>query len=292
MRVAVTGGRGRLGRYVVAALHGAHEVRVLDRSPPEVGDAWPALDVRDREGLAAALRGEEAVVHLAAIDRSVDAPPELTFDVNVRGTWNLFQAAEAVGLRRVVLCSSSVVTGLVDGDQAPLYLPIDENYPLCPRDTYALTKVIGEEIAAAFARRGTLEIVVLRPSYIAFPETIEFLSGASPVIAGRAIEQRPHLRSYIGPEDAARAFALALTCNASGQAPFWLAAADTFIAEPTLDYLRGVHGALPALRDPDLYRHHPRACAFDLARTERLLGWTPTTHWPDLLRKAALGGEG
>src|SRR5882724_7121783 len=73
MRVAVTGGRGRLGRYVVAALRGAHEVRVLDRTPPRDGADWPAVDMLDRRAVAAALRGQEAVIHLAAIDSSLGA---------------------------------------------------------------------------------------------------------------------------------------------------------------------------------------------------------------------------
>jgi UDP-glucose 4-epimerase len=290
MRVAVTGGRGRLGRYVVAALRRDHDVRVLDRTPPDHGEDWPAVEMLDRENLAEALRGQDAVIHLAAIDSSLGAPAETTFEVNVCGTWNLFHAADAVGLRRVVLCSSSVVTG-VDSDHPPLYLPIDEDYPVCPRGTYALTKVIGEEIAAAFARNGKLAVVVLRPPYVAFPETLRFLAGGAPEIAGRAIEKRPHLRSYIGPEDAARAFALALSCACSGYELFWLSAADTFTLEPTLDYLREVDGTLPALRKPDLYRQNPRACAFDIERTARLLGWTPTTNWPDLLRSAGLADE-
>lgn len=291
MRVAVTGGRGRLGGYVVAALRGGHDVRVLDRAPPADNADWPAVDMLDRPAVENALRGQDAIIHLAAIDSSVGAPDEATFEVNVLGTWNVFQAAETAGVRRVVLCSSSVVTGLVDDGLAPLYLPIDENYPVCPRGTYALTKVIGEEIAAAFARNGRLEVVVLRPPYVAFPETIGFLAGGAPEIAGRAVERRPHMRAYIGPEDAARGFALALTADCAGEAPFWLAAADSFIAVPTLDYLRAVYGTVPELRDPDLYRENPRASPFDIARTERRLGWTPTTSWPDLLRSAGLGEE-
>jgi nucleoside-diphosphate-sugar epimerase len=289
MRVAVTGGRGRLGTYVVAALRGDHhDVRILDRAPPRDSTDWEAVDMLDRDAVAKALGGQDAVVHLAAIDSSLGAPPETTFEVNVRGTWNVFQAAEAAGVRRVVLCSSSVVTGLVDDGLAPLYLPIDENYPVCPRGTYALTKVIGEEIAAAFARNGRLEAVVLRPPYVAFPETLRFLAGGAPEIAGRAVERRPQLRAYVGPEDAARGFALALTADCAGEAPFWLAAADSFIAEKTLDYLRAVYGAVPPLRDADLYRRNPRASVFDLARTQRRLGWTPTTSWPELLRSAGL----
>jgi UDP-glucose 4-epimerase len=290
MRVAVTGGRGRLGRYVVAALRGEHDVRVLDRAPPSDGADWPAVDMLDRQAVAEALRGQDAVIHLAAIDSSLGAPDETTFDVNVCGTWNLFHAAERVGLRRVVLCSSSAATG-IDADHPPLYLPIDEDHPVRPRGTYGLTKVIGEEIAAAFARNGKLDVVVLRPPYVAFPETLRFLAGGAPEIAGRAIEKRPHLRSYIGPEDAARAFALALGCACAGYALFWLSAADTCTLEPTLDHLRGADGEAPPLRQPDLYRQNPRASAFDIERTARLLGWTPTTSWPELLRSAGLSGE-
>jgi nucleoside-diphosphate-sugar epimerase len=292
MRVAVTGGRGRLGTYVVAALRGdRHDVRILDRTPPREGGDWEAVDMLDRDAVAKALRGQEAVIHLAALDSSVGAPDDRTFEVNVGGTWNVFQAAEAAGARRVVLCSSSVVTGLVDDGLAPLYLPIDEDYPLCPRGTYALTKMIGEQIAAAFARNGRLEVVVLRPPYVAFPETLRFLAGGAPEIEGRAVERRPQMRAYVGPEDAARGFALALTADCAGEAPFWLAAADSFIAEPTLDYLRAVYGTLPELRDADLYRDNPRASPFELTRTARRLGWTPTTRWPELLREAGLGEE-
>jgi nucleoside-diphosphate-sugar epimerase len=292
MRVAVTGGRGRLGGYVVAALRSdRHAVRVVDRTQPDESADWPAVDMLDRQAVETALRGQEAVVHLAAIDSSLGAPAETTFEVNVRGTWNVFQAAESAGLRRVVLCSSSVVTGLVDDGLTPLYLPIDEAYPVCPRGTYALTKVIGEQIAAAFARNGKLEVVVLRPPYVAFPETLRFLAGGAPDIAGRAVERRPQMRGYVGPEDAARGFALALTADCAGEAPFWLVAADSFIAEPTLDYLRAVYGTVPELRDPALYRRNPRASPFDLTRTQRRLGWTPTTSWPALLREAGLEDE-
>jgi len=86
MRVAVTGGRGRLGTYVVAALREHHELRVLDRTPPDDAADWKPVDMLDGAALVEALRGQEAVVHLAAIDSSLGAPAETTFEVNVRGT--------------------------------------------------------------------------------------------------------------------------------------------------------------------------------------------------------------
>jgi UDP-glucose 4-epimerase len=289
MRVAVTGGRGRLGRYVTDALARDHELRILDRAAPAGGEAEPVLDVLDAASVKAALRDQEVIVHLAAIDSSVAAPPELIFDTNVRGTWNVFQAAEEVGARRVVLCSSSAVLGLAPrpSGPVPLYLPIDEDHPVLPVGAYALSKFLGEQIAAAFARRGVLEVLVLRPPYIAFPETMDFLAGRSDGPAGRAPEPLPYLRSYVAPEDVARAFARAVACDNPGFAAFWVAAADTFSAEPTLDVMRHLYGALPALRKPDLYHRFPRAAALDIERAGRILGWVPELTWPELVKRAA-----
>jgi len=137
---AVTGGRGRGLRTLCwwRALRGAHEVRVLDRTPPRDGADWPAVDMLDRRAVAPALRGQEAVIHLAAVDRLARAPAETTFDV-MSAAPGTSSRCEAAGLRRAVLFSELVVTG-VDADHPPLYLPIDEAYPVCPRGTYALTR--------------------------------------------------------------------------------------------------------------------------------------------------------
>ena len=55
--------------------------------------------------------------------------------------------------------------------------------------------------------------------------------------------------------------------------------------------LRAVYGTVPELRDAELYRANPRASPFDIARTERRVGWIPSTSWPELLRAAGLDGE-
>src|SRR2546422_866198 len=94
--VLVTGGAGRLGRYVVAELTGHCRVSVLDRDRRASRPDFPA-DVLDLDALVRAMRGHDAVVHLAAIDVSVPAPPEGIFDPNVRGTWNVLQAAQQPG---------------------------------------------------------------------------------------------------------------------------------------------------------------------------------------------------
>jgi len=244
--------------------------------------------VLDNEALAAAFRNYEVVVHLAGIDQSLASAPAAVFETNVRGTWNVFEAAERVGVRRVVLCSSTSALGLdhTNPHLPPLYLPVDEAHPTRPSSTYGMSKLLGEEIAAAFARRGGLEVLILRPSYVAFPEMLAFLAGVQGTQVEREAEPVPLLRSYVGPEDAARAFALAAEHDYAGIETFLIAAADTFSDEPTLDHLRRTYGTLPPIRRPELYERNPRASVLDNSHARQSLGWRPTTAWPELRRRA------
>jgi nucleoside-diphosphate-sugar epimerase len=285
--VLVTGGAGRLGRYVVAELAGHCRVRVLDRT---AGADVPA-DVLDLPAVARALAGHDAVVHLAAVDVSVPAPPERIFDVNVRGTWNVLQAAQQAGVRRVVVASSVAATGIDAPGPAPLYLPIDEAHPLRPTHPYGLSKEVDEAIARSFARRGGMEVIVLRPAWVMFPDILKnvrdelagALPPASPVTAAdpaeRAREPLPLLRSWVDPGDAARAFRLALEIPRASCEILFVTADDTFQPTPTLPYLEKVFGALPEVRRPDVYARNPHASAHDSGRAREVLGWSPSTTW-------------
>jgi nucleoside-diphosphate-sugar epimerase len=293
-RVLVTGGAGRLGRYVVAELAGHCRVSVLDRDRGAARPDFPA-DVRDLEAVGRAMPGHDAVVHLAAIDVSVPAPPEQIFDVNVRGAWNVLQAAHQAGVRRAVVCSSVAAVG-IDAARPPRYLPIDEAHPLRPAHDYGLSKEAGEAIARSFARRG-MEVIVLRPAWVMFPEIVRDalaqLAGDLPApgalleadAGARLREPLPVLRSHVDPADVARAFRLALDIPRVSYEVLFVAAPDTFHPSPTLPYLREAFGTLPEVRMPDLYARDPRASAHDSVRARQVLGWSPPTTWPELVAR-------
>ncbi|HYB42465.1 MAG TPA: NAD(P)-dependent oxidoreductase [Candidatus Methylomirabilis sp.] len=293
-RVLVTGGAGRLGRHVVAELARHCRVTVVDRDGASATAGRP-IDVLDLGEVTRAMADHDAVVHLAAIDSSVTAPPEVVFDTNVRGTWNVLHAARAAGLRRAVIASSVAATGLdyTNPGMPPLYLPIDESHPLRPSQPYGLSKELDEAIARSFGRRGEMEVVCLRPSWILFPEAVRRVTEAqqqgeatgsppSSPAPGRHREPLPILRSWVGPEDAARAFRLALERERLPRAVFFVTAAETFEPGPTLPYLEGLYGALPEVRKPEVYARNPRASAFDISAAREILGWSPSVGWAEL----------
>ena len=279
MHIAITGASGRLGAYVLRALED-HELRAVDLTDPAGQQVdFRMADLRDLATLETALQGIEVVVHLGGIDRSVAIDDAATIQVNMNGTWNLFEASRRAGVRRVIHCSSNSVTGLdqTNPTMPPCYLPIDEAHPLRPTDAYTLGKLCGEQIAASFARRG-LEVIVLRPCFIAFPEQVQFMAGGeSP--AGRD-EPMSYLCAYVGPEDCARGFAAAVElADYAGCETFFLAAADTFVMEPTVARLEALYGVRIPLRDPALYEVFLRASPVSCERAKARLGWKLTTRW-------------
>jgi UDP-glucose 4-epimerase len=286
--VLVTGGTGRLGRFVVAELKRHYRVAALDRDAATAPDV--AVDVLDLPSLVGAMRGQHAVVHLAAIDAAVPAPANVIFDTNVRGTWNVLEAAHATGVRHVVICSSVSALGIdfTNPRTPPAYLPIDEAHPLQPTQAYGLSKQLGEEIARSFARRRAMAITCLRPAWVMFPEILASLVGrlrkgpeTGPPPAGQ--EPLPLLRGYVDPEDAARAFRLALARPAAAADLFFITARDTFEAEPTLRHLERQYGSVPEIRKPDVYRQNPHAGVYDTSGAREILGWTPSVTWADLV---------
>ena len=279
MHIAITGGLGRLGQYVVRAL-AQHTPRVLDIDTPADPPAnYHRADVRDLAALLAALQGIDVVVHLGAIDRSFATDDAATMQVNAMGTWNLFEASRRAGVRRVVHCSSSSATGIdaSNPEMPPSYLPIDEAHPTRPTDAYGLSKLCGERIAEAFSRRG-MEVLVIRPCFVAFPEMEDFMAG-KPGPQGRA-EPMPYLRAYVGPQDCAQGFAAATTVAYNGFETFFLAAEDAFATEPTVPRLKALYSATIPVHDADLYERFPRASPVSHAAARARLGWTPTTRWP------------
>ena len=273
-RVLVTGASGRIGRHLVDALAGDYEVTVLDLAPPVQDVPFVEGNVLDLDTVRASMAGQDAVIHLAAIDIGVPAEPEAYFGTNVMGTWNTVQAAREAGIGKVVLASSISATGIGEmrPDFPPEYLPVDEAHAMNPKHAYGVSKLVVEDIARSFALHGDVSITCLRPVAVIVDSNLR-----------RTVDRAadPHhrwLASYVTGEDTGRAFAAALEYDAPFDALF-IAADDSASPVPTLERLAGVYGAAPPVHDPEWFERDPRASPIDATRAKQRLGWRPTSTW-------------
>lgn len=173
-KVLVTGADGFIGSHLTEALvRAGHDVRAfvlynsfnswgwLDRCAPEVQGKFEVFagDVRDPNGVRAAMQGCDAVLHLAAL---IAIPysyhsPDTYVDTNVKGTLNILQAARDLGVRRVIHTSTSEVYGTAR------FVPITEAHPLQGQSPYSASKIGADQLAYSFYASFGLPVVTVRP---------------------------------------------------------------------------------------------------------------------------------
>jgi nucleoside-diphosphate-sugar epimerase len=182
MKVLVTGGAGQVGKATTERLvRQGWEVRVigLETGLEIPGAEFITCDITNYDDLRPHLRGCQAVIHLAAIRGPQLAAGPKVFEVNTSGTFNVFEAAAAEGIRRVVQASSINALGCAFNltDMALEYFPIDEAHPLSTTDPYSFSKQVVEEIGRYYWRREGISSVALRfPGVVpgGRPDTEEF----------------------------------------------------------------------------------------------------------------------
>ena len=174
MKTLVTGADGFIGSHLAEALvRAGHEVVAfvqynsfgswgwLDQAPEDIraGLRVVAGDVRDARSVREALRGQDAVLHLAAL---IAIPysyhsPDTYIDTNVKGTLNIVQAARELGVAKVVHTSTSEVYGTAR------FVPITEEHPLQGQSPYSASKIGADQIAMSFYNSFETPVATIRP---------------------------------------------------------------------------------------------------------------------------------
>lgn len=173
-RLLVTGAEGFIGSHLTEELvRRGYNVRAfilynsfnswgwLDHAPPDIRAHLEVFagDIRDPHGVKQALKGCDAVLHLAAL---IAIPysyhsPDTYVETNIKGTLNVLQAARDLGVARIVHTSTSEVYGTAR------FVPITEEHPLQAQSPYSATKIAADQLALSFFRSFGSPVTVIRP---------------------------------------------------------------------------------------------------------------------------------
>ncbi|NYD56146.1 nucleoside-diphosphate-sugar epimerase [Nocardioides marinisabuli] len=293
MRIFLTGGSGKAGRHVAPFLaEQGHQVTNADLVPlghPDVADL--RVDLTDAGQTYSAMAGlatfgeldlpeqpsYDAVVHLAAVPRILLTPDSTAYETNVLSTYHVLEAATRLGVRKVVFASSETTYGVcfAQGERKPRYVPVDEEHPTVPEDSYAMSKVANEVTARSFQARTGADVYGLRINNVIEPH--EYAEMFPPFLEDPALRRR-NIFAYIDVRDLGQMVQRCLETDGLGYEVFNVANADMSVAATTDEvrerFYEGVEQRRAMGRDETFY-------SIDKAR--ELVGFDPRHSWRDVL---------
>lgn len=275
MKVAVTGGSGRIGAPTVRVLRAAgHEVLSLDRVPPaDLSIPHRVIDLTDKDAVRRVFDGCEAVCHLGEIPSVINGDHQRAYAHNTHVGSLVMESAVQVGVKRIVYTSSCQVYGCFGvGDHpyhAPVRLPFDETHPCQPHNAYALSKSANETYAQLLADRAHVDIAAFR-----FPGTFtdEQANLALQKMLSRPAPRRLHrdgMGAHLHADDAARAYLAALDAEFSGFEAFHFTTEHVVCDIPVRDAMLEILPHLPLPSDWPASK-----CVLLCDKAQRILKWT------------------
>lgn len=274
-QVTVTGASGKAGFAIANYLvDEGYEVLATDLAPPRAGlkGRFIRADLTQFGEAVEVLTGQNAVVHMANIPANNIYTESNTFNQNILMNANVFQAAGVVGLEKVVYASSETTLGLPF--DPPLYAPVDEDHYPHPNSTYALSKVLTEEMARHHSRWWGIPFIGLRFTNIFAAEDYERVPDFQNDPASRSW----NLFGYVDVCDCARACQLALTSNLEGADSMIIAAGDTIIDRPSRELAEEIFPGLAFRSNVE-----GNDTLLSNAKAKRVLNYVPQHSWRDMV---------
>ncbi|MBP1966447.1 NAD-dependent epimerase/dehydratase family protein [Paenibacillus aceris] len=278
-RIIVTGGSGKAGQWILKHfVENNYDVINLDvKAPAEPICRTIITDLNDLGQVHNAIsqfstgnrKEVVGIVHFAAIPQAYTHTNDVCFRNNVMSTYNILEAAANLGIGKVVLASSESSYGICFASEffEPQYLPIDEEHPQLPEDSYGLSKVVNEVTAQAFHRRTGMQVVSFRLGNILVPESYEQLKANFDNTDARL----RILWSYIDARDVASACLKAIEVDGLGAEALIIAADDSSSNRLTRELVEKYLPGVKEIRSP----LEGRASLISNAKAKRLLGWEP-----------------
>lgn len=297
--IIFTGGSGKAGRHVVQDLveHGYNvlnldlkpldnpKVRTLITDITDAGQVFNALTATlEVHEFAPSLRAPriDAVVHFAAIPRIMMVPDNETFRINTMGTYNMIEAAEKLGIRKTIIASSETTYGLVFANEPrdPAYFPLDEEYPVNPMDSYALSKICNERTAHAFQQRSGADLYAIRIGNVIEPhEYADF-----PTFFADPGFRKRIAWSYIDARDLGQIIRLGIEKDGLGFQIFNAAQNDCSSDLPTAELLKRFYPEVPLKGAIDEY-----GSLLSNRKIRAMLGFEEQHNWRRYVPASAAG---
>ncbi|SDZ61220.1 Nucleoside-diphosphate-sugar epimerase [Jannaschia faecimaris] len=291
MRIFFTGGSGKARQHVIPyLLERGHRVVNADRVPldlpgvdnlrveltesGQVFNALTALAGLDELNLATVPR-YDAIVHFAALPRILIEPDCETYRVNVLSTYNVLEAAAKLGIPKVIFASSETTYGIcfAQGEMRPDYLPVDEEHPTVPQDSYAMSKVANEVTARSFQARTGADVYGLRINNVIEPH--EYARDFPSYLNDPALRRR-NIFAYIDARDLGQMVERCLQKDGLGYQIFNVANPDLSVGISNAEVLHRFYPDVPLKRE---MAETETFYAIDKAR--ELLGFAPKHGWRD-----------
>ena len=294
MRIFFTGGSGKAGRYAIPfLLEQGHQVTNADLVPldhPGVDNL--RVDLTDAGQVFNALTAYanfaemdpgtgvpryDAIVHFAAIPRILLRPDNETFQINTMSTYNVLDAAVKLGIRKVIVASSETTYAVcfADGEVKPDYIPVDEDHPTVPHDSYAMSKVVNEVTARSFQARTGIDIYALRINNVIEPH--EYASQFPAYMADPA-KRRRNIFAYIDARDLGQMVECCLKTDGLGYQVFNVSNDDMSVALTSDQVIARFYQGVPqkrAMRENETFYANDKA--------KRMVGFAPKHSWRDVL---------
>ena len=289
MRLLFTGGSGKAGKHCIDYLrdqgHTILNVDLIDLGHDsvqtrlaDITDAGQIFDVMSSYAnyheldLGQGVPKFDAVIHFAAIPRLMMTSDNECYRVNTLGTYNVLDAAIKFGIKKVIFASSETTYGVcfADGEVKPDYLPIDENHPTIPQDSYAMSKVVNEATAKSFQRRSGIDIYGLRINNVIEPHEYK---EKFPAYMENPDLRRRNIFSYIDARDLGQMVQKCLDTDGLGYEVFNVSNDDHSVglsSEKLIEtYYQGVEIRTPKV--PESFYTNEKA--------KQLLGFQPCHSW-------------
>ncbi|PYE85767.1 NAD-dependent epimerase/dehydratase family protein [Pseudoroseicyclus aestuarii] len=295
MRIFFTGGSGKAGRHAIQyLLEQGHRVTNADLAPlnnPKVHDlkvdltdsgqvfnAMQAWDGMDELEPGAAQPKYDAVVHFAAIPAILIRPDNETYRINVLSTYNVMDAAAKLGIRKVIFASSETTYGVcfAQGEVKPEYVPVDEEHPTVPQDSYAMSKVVNEATGRSFQARTGFDIYGLRINNVIEPDEYE---KNFPAFMEDPSLRRRNIFAYIDARDLGQMVQKCLETDGLGYEVFNVSNDDMSVGITTKEVMERFYKGVPQKREMG-----ETETFYANDKAKRMVGFQPQHGWRDVLK--------